>query len=187
VRTTAFNYGKKTKNMAEYKQCSYSSTRQSNYPNVSIETKGSHNSMAQTRDVCGRVYRQLQTTKRKIIHVTDTDVLLPDKLNTFFACFEDNTVPPVRPAMKDCGHSFYASKTFKHVKTCKVAGPDGIPSCVLRACADQLAGVFMDIFILSLLQFAFPTCFKMATIVPVPKKAKVTELNDSPRSTALRD
>ena len=24
-----------------------------------------------------------------------------------------------------------------------------------------------------------PTCFKRATIVPVPKKAKVTELNDS--------
>ena len=27
-------------------------------------------------------------------------------------------------------------------------------------------------------QSAVPTCFKMATIVPVPKKAKVTELNE---------
>ena len=27
-------------------------------------------------------------------------------------------------------------------------------------------------------QYVVPTCFKMATIVPVPKKAKVTELND---------
>ena len=36
-------------------------------------------------------------------HVTDTDVTLPDKLNTFFARFEDNTVPLMRPATKDCG------------------------------------------------------------------------------------
>ena len=41
--------------------------------------------------------------KNKISHVTDTDVLLPDKLNTFFPRFEDNTVPPTRPATEDCG------------------------------------------------------------------------------------
>jgi hypothetical protein len=70
------------------------------------------------------------------------------------------------------------SKTFKCVNPHKVAGPDGIPSRVLRACADQLAGVFKDIFNPSLSQSAVPTCIKRATIVPVPKKAKVTELND---------
>ena len=47
----------------------------------------------------------------------------------------------------------------------------------LDACTDQLAYVFTDIFNLSLSQSAVPTCFKMA-IVPVPNKAKVTELND---------
>ena len=107
----------------------------------------SRNSTAQTRDVCGRVYRQSQITK-KTSHVTDTEVLIPDKLNTF-ASFEDNTVPPTRPAPKDCGLSFSmadASKTFKRVNPRKAAGPDGIPSRVLRACADQLAGVFTDIF-----------------------------------------
>ena len=41
--------------------------------------------------------------KKKTSHVTDPDVLLPDKLNTFFAHFEDNTVPPTQPATKDCG------------------------------------------------------------------------------------
>jgi gmma-aminobutyric acid receptor subunit gamma/cGMP-dependent protein kinase 2 len=35
----------------------------------------------------------------------------------------------------------------------------------------------MGIFNISLSQSAIPTCFKMATIVPVPKKAKVTEFN----------
>ena len=38
--------------------------------------------------------------------------------------------------------------------------------------------VFTDIFNQSLYQSAVPTCFKRATVVPVPKKAKVTELND---------
>ena len=70
-----------------------------------------------------------------------------------------------------------ASKTFKHVNPRKAAGPDSIPSLVLRACADQLAGVLTDIFNRSLSQSAVPTCFKMAAIVPVPKKAIVTELN----------
>jgi gmma-aminobutyric acid receptor subunit gamma/cGMP-dependent protein kinase 2 len=36
----------------------------------------------------------------------------------------------------------------------------------------------MDIFNPSLSQSAVPTCFKRATIVPVPKKAKVTNLNN---------
>jgi hypothetical protein len=70
------------------------------------------------------------------------------------------------------------SKTFKLVNLRKAAGPDGIPSRVLRAYADQLAGVFTDIFKHSLSQSVVPTCIKMDTIVPVPKKAKVTELHD---------
>ena len=101
-------------------------------------------------------------------------------LNTFFARFEDNTVPPTWSAIKDCGLSFSVadvSKTFKRVNPRKAASPDGIPSSILRACIDQLAGVFTDIFNLSLSQSAVPTCLKMSTTVPVPKKAKATKLN----------
>ena len=58
------------------------------------------------------------------------------------------------------------------------ASPDGIPSHVLRACASQLGEVFTDIFNLSLSQYVVHTCFKVYTIVPIPKIAKVTELND---------
>jgi hypothetical protein len=89
-------------------------------------------------------------------------------------------VPLTRPATKTCGLSFTAadmSKILKRVNPRKDAGPDGIPSRVLRACADQLAGVFTDTFNPSLSQSAVPTCFKRATIVPVPKKVKVTDLN----------
>ena len=73
---------------------------------------------------------------RKTSHVADIDVLLPDKLNTFFAHFEDNAVPSTRPDTKACGLSFSVadvSKIFKHVNSRKAASPDGIPSRVLRA------------------------------------------------------
>ena len=112
--------------------------------------------------------------KRKNSPVADNNVLLSDRLNNFFARFEENRVPLTRPATKTCGLSFTAadvSKTFKRVNPHKATGPDGIPSHVLRACADQLAGVFTDIFNQSLSQSAVPTCFKRATIVPAPKKA----------------
>jgi hypothetical protein len=104
----------------------------------------------------------------------DTGVMLPDKLNTFFACFEDNTVLLSRLTNKDCAPLSFSmadvSKTFKLVNPRKVSGLDGIPSRVIRACADQLAGVFTDIFNRSLSQSVVPTCFKMATIVPVPNQ-----------------
>jgi hypothetical protein len=48
------------------------------------------------------------------------------------------------------------SKTFKRVNPRKAVGLDGIPSRVLRACTDQLAGVFTDIFNQSLSQSAPP-------------------------------
>ena len=85
----------------------------------------------------------------------------------------------MRPATKDCGLSFSVaglSKTVKCVNPRKAAGPEGIHSRILRACADQLVGVFIDKLFLS--QSVVPTCFKMSTIIPVPKKAMVTELND---------
>ena len=71
-------------------------------------------------------------------------VLLPDRLNNFFAHFEDNTVPLTWPATKACGLSLSmanVNKTCKCVNPRKAACPDGISSHVLRACADQLAGV----------------------------------------------
>ena len=70
------------------------------------------------------------------------------------------------------------SKTFKQVNIHKAAGPDGLSGRVLRACADQLAGVFTDIFNVSLIVSVIPTCFKQTTIVPVPKNTKASCLND---------
>ena len=57
------------------------------------------------------------------------------------------------------------SKTFKQVNIHKAAGPDELPERVLKACADQLASVFTDIFNLSLTESVIPTSFKQTTIV----------------------
>ncbi len=48
----------------------------------------------------------------------------------------------------------------------------------VKSCADRLAGVFTNIFNLSLQQAVVPTCLKATTIVPVPKKQAVRYLND---------
>jgi hypothetical protein len=67
--------------MAEYSVV-IPSARQSNKQNISIETKWSHNSTAQTRDICGRVYRQLRTLKGK-----------PAITRTPMPCFQTNKTP----------------------------------------------------------------------------------------------
>ncbi len=110
---------------------------------------------------------------------------LPDELNTFYARFEaDNTahtesahtaaaeeVSPLTLSVAD------VTRSFKWVNIRKAVGPDGIPGRVLKACAFQLARVFTDIFNLSLSLSVVPACFKKSTIVPIPKKNKITCLN----------
>ncbi|KAK1784000.1 hypothetical protein P4O66_004501, partial [Electrophorus voltai] len=69
-------------------------------------------------------------------------------------------------------------RVFKRVNTRKAVGPNGICGRVLKACADQLAPVFTDIFNLSLTLGIVPSSFKRSTIVPVPKKPRPSDLND---------
>ncbi len=51
------------------------------------------------------------------------------------------------------------------------------PAC-LKTCAEQLAPIFTQIFNRSLELCEVPSCFKRSTIIPVPKKPKITGLND---------
>jgi hypothetical protein len=69
-------------------------------------------------------------------------------------------------------------RVFNQVNTRKATGPDGIPGRVLRECAEQLTGIFTVIFNLSLSQSVIPICFKMTTIIPVPKNSKAKCHND---------
>jgi hypothetical protein len=93
-----------------------------------------------------------------------SDTSLPDELNHFYARFEaSNTKACMRASAvpDDCMIMLSiadVSKTFKQFNIHKVVGPDGLPGRVLWACADQLAGVFTDIFNMSLIKSVIPTC-----------------------------
>ena len=106
---------------------------------------------------------------------------LPDEPNTRFD--NNNIVPGVRAVTdpEDWVISLSEAdlrKVFKQVNIRKAAGPDGFPGCVLRACAEQLAGILKVIFKLFLSQSVIPTCFKMTTIISVPKNSKASSDND---------
>ncbi|KAI3369565.1 hypothetical protein L3Q82_024378 [Scortum barcoo] len=112
---------------------------------------------------------------------------LNNELNDFYARFDkDNKEKTIKPKPSDDHQTLTLSPTdvqnaLSQINARKAAGPDGIPGRVLRACAEQLAGVFTDIFNLSLAQTAIPACFKTTSIVPVPKHSSPTCLNDDYR------
>ncbi|KAK3548134.1 hypothetical protein QTP70_004875 [Hemibagrus guttatus] len=70
------------------------------------------------------------------------------------------------------------NRLFKCLNTRKATGPDSISPSLLKHCAKQLSPVFTDIFNTSLETCHVPACFKTSAIVPVPKKTKITGLND---------
>jgi hypothetical protein len=133
------------------------------------------------------VWTGLQTiTDYKMTHkpAETTDKTLPDKLNTFYSRFNTQlpslkvndptatSTPPFTVQESD------VRRNFSRLKARKAAGPDNISPGLLRKCAAQLSAVFTDIFNMSLQSCVVPHCFKKSTIVPVPKKAQPTCLND---------
>ncbi len=66
-------------------------------------------------------------------------------------------------------------QVFMKNKRRMTQGPDGVTPICLKICADQLAPIFTQIFNRSLeLCAEVPSCFKLSTIIPVPKKLKIT-------------
>ncbi len=70
------------------------------------------------------------------------------------------------------------NRVFRKQTSRKASGPDSISPACLKVCADQLAPIFTQIFNRSLELCEVPCCFKCSTIIPVPKKPKITGLND---------
>ncbi len=84
--------------------------------------------------------------------------------------------PTTLPAFKVCVED--VNRVFRKQKSRKASGPDGISPACLKVCADQLAPIFTQIFNRYLELCEVPCCFKRSTIIPVPKKPKITGLND---------
>ncbi|KAK3519641.1 hypothetical protein QTP86_017625 [Hemibagrus guttatus] len=72
----------------------------------------------------------------------------------------------------------HVHKVFSKQKIRKAKGPDGVSPACLKARAVQLSSIFTLIFNRSLELCEVPSCFKRSTIIPVPKKPKITGLND---------
>lgn len=140
-----------------------------------------------TREVW-RGLQQITNYKQKAVAQDDVDPELPDKLNLFYSRFDEkNPSPGYRPPPLGSASALTPPFTVQEAEVRrlflkqnprKASGPDNVSTSALRFCADQLAPVFTDIFNNSLQQMSVPRCFKSSVIVPVPKKSKVTQLND---------
>ncbi|KAK3506172.1 hypothetical protein QTP70_014844 [Hemibagrus guttatus] len=127
---------------------------------------------------------QVITNYKTTASACDNDASLPDALNDFYVWFKAHnhvaawkTIPPPNDQVL-CHSTADVKRTLCRVNPRNSAGPDNIPGRVLRECAEQLADVFTDIFNISLSSTVVPTCLKTTTIVPVPKKSRVSCLND---------
>ncbi len=83
------------------------------------------------------------------------------------------SLPTILPALKVCVED--VNRVFRKQKS---SGPDDISPACLKVCADQLAPIFTKIFNRSLELCEVPCCFKRSTIIPIPKKPKITGLNN---------
>ncbi|KAF7646736.1 hypothetical protein LDENG_00183380 [Lucifuga dentata] len=111
------------------------------------------------------------------------DPSLPDALNTFYAHFEatnssSSRLTDLPGALPLSVSAEDVKRTLQRINPRKAAGPDNIPGRVLRDCAHELSGVWMDIFNTSLSQSVVPVCLKTSIIIPVPKRAAVKCMND---------
>ncbi len=107
---------------------------------------------------------------------------LADDLSEFYCRFEKTPFsPPATPLSPTPALQIREDdvcQVFKKNKIRKAPGPDGVSPACLKSCADQLAPIFTQIFNRSLELCEVPSCFKHSTIIPVPKKPKITGLND---------
>ena len=117
-------------------------------------------------------------------NTTTTDTNLPDRLNDLYSrCDKLNTTSPssitpfssLPPFTVD---EYVVRSMFQRLNSRKTVSPDNISPCLLKLCAYELSGVFTDIFNMFLYQCKIPHCFKMSTIIPVPKKSTPSCLNE---------
>ena len=88
--------------MTEYKQCSYSHCKAIKQAKCQYRDKVELQFNGSDKRRMWQGLQEITDYEKKTSHVTDSDVTLPDKLNTYFACFEGNTVSPSRSANNDC-------------------------------------------------------------------------------------
>ncbi len=140
---------------------------------------------------CGKVWNTLQITRHHppaLWRINNWQIL-----NVFCCRFEKTPhtrpehlstqplTPPATPLSSTPALKISEDdvrQVFIKNKRRKAPGPDGVSPACLKSCADQLAPIFTQIFNRSMELCEVPSCFKRSTIIPVPKKPKITGLND---------
>ncbi|KAI4893859.1 hypothetical protein NFI96_005053 [Prochilodus magdalenae] len=125
--------------------------------------------------------RHITDYQQRSREVTTSHTTLPEELNEFYARFEALNPDRQRGVMAEGSTqnsslavtSVEVCKALKRINPRKAAGPDNIPERALKVCSSELAGVFVDIFNLSLAQSFVPSCFKTTTIAPLPKNTAI--------------
>ncbi|KAK3535797.1 hypothetical protein QTP70_021110 [Hemibagrus guttatus] len=127
---------------------------------------------------------------------TEANQQLAEDLNEFYCRFETASLTPHAPSEHLSIQPLTPPATplspppalriseddvrqiFLKQKKRKALGSDGVTPACLKTCADQLPFIFSQIFNRSLELCEVPACFKRSTIIPIPKKPKITGLND---------
>jgi hypothetical protein len=129
---------------------------------------------------------------------TNNDEEFAKELNEFYARFDSRDESNELEALKKSLHEALDSHlcpsiSVKDVSAClkrqkvrKAPGPDMIGGKVLNSCSEQLAGIFTLIFNRSLRLATVPSCWKLSTLVPLPKLQLPAVKNDL-RLVALTD
>lgn len=111
------------------------------------------------------------------------DAALPDTLNRFFARFDQHnpdtpTKSPHNPEDTMFQWPTHRSWTLWDRWTPAKCWTERRGTKSPKACAEQLARVYTDIFNTSLSQEKVPCIFKSSFIVPVPKRTHTVTIND---------
>ena len=128
-------------------------------------------------------------TKKKNANVcVDEDTAdYVNKLNTFYGRFDNHDyseeIANVKKSLSDSSSSFTVSeeevkRTFDSLNGRKACGPDGVKGKTLKMCSSQLTYIYTLIFNMSIKNCIIPALWKCSEIIPIPKKAKVNEMND---------
>ena len=97
-------------------------------------------------------------TKQCKLDPTQND-LLPD-----FTLLTDNKIEAIIPTPVEIFN------ILKHLNLSKAVGPDKISNRILKECAISLSELLARLFNLSLAQGVFPSCWKVANVIPIFKK-----------------
>ncbi|CAB4029272.1 Hypothetical predicted protein, partial [Paramuricea clavata] len=73
---------------------------------------------------------------------------------------------------------FEVQSLLSSLSPSKATGPDGIPAYLLKRCSEVIAPSLTVIFELSLQQGVFPSEWKSANVVPIPKKGDAHEVTN---------